>query len=225
MSTVPAVIVRKGGFLSALFHGLFGFLAVLVVCSSAVGVYGLHVVDGKVSRFLDIGENVVAGLPQWKEVLPPLLADALDDHRAPDYRAQLDVTVRTAASPDDRDRELTVVEVRNRGSETVSLLALNITLENEDGVPIGEDRAYAATPILCDEAEWRGPLLPDATRRFTLRCWRHDRGLQPKVEIAELRVWNGSKAGGSHAPASADADLSADAETGVSGHAVVEAGG
>jgi len=191
MNAVPPVIVRKGGLLTALFHGLFGFLAVLVICGSAVAVYGLHVVDGNISRFLELGSGVVAGLPQWREVLPPALAEALDDRRAPEYRGQLEIAARTAIDSERPDRGLTVIEVHNRGTQTVSLLALNVTLETADGVPVDERQVYAATPIACEEAEWRGPLLPEATRRFALVGYGQRTGLRPRVEVAELRLWNG----------------------------------
>jgi len=197
MSHMPAVVVRKGGFLSALFHGVFGFLTVVVLCASGLGIYGLHIADGTVGAVLNLTGSIVSGLPEWQQNLPPLLAETLDDRRAPDYRDQIDVSVRTVPSPRDRDRELTVVEVVNRGSETVTVLALTVVLEDADGVPCREMRTYAATPVTIDEDEWRGPLLPDSRRRFTVCRYGHDDDLTATVEISELRVWNGPRDAGS----------------------------
>ena len=194
MSGVPAVIVKKGGFLSALFNGLFGFLTVTVICASGLGVYALHIADNKVGGLLTMTGDLISDLPQWQQSLPPLLAETLDDRRAPQYREQVDVSVRAVTSSDSRDREQTVVEVVNKGSETISVLALNVVLEDKNGVPVRENRVYAATPIAIDEAEWRGPLFPHDARRFVVCRCGHEGGLRPTFQIAELRVWNGPDA-------------------------------
>jgi len=129
MNSVPAVIVRKGGFLSALFHGLFGFLIVVVVCASGLGIYALHVVDSKVGDVFAITGEWVSSLPEWQQNLPPMLAETMDSRRAIDYRDRIDVSVRTATSPRQSNREVAVIEVTNNGSETVTVLALNVVLE------------------------------------------------------------------------------------------------
>jgi hypothetical protein len=196
MSNMPAVVVRKGGFLTALFHGLFGLLTVIVVCGTGLGIYGLHVVDGKTGDLLTLANGVVTDFPEWLQNLPPLLAETLDDRRAPDYMAQVDVSVETVAVPGDRNRELTIVEVENKGSQTITVLALTVVLEDEDGIPLRECRTYAATPIAVNDDEWRGPLLPERTRRFVVCRHGHDRDLHPRIDVAELRVWNGPQAPG-----------------------------
>jgi len=190
MSNMPAVIVRKGGFLGPLFYGLFGFLIAVVVCGTLLGGYGLHIVDSTASGLFAIGGDLITNLPQWQKTLPPMLAEALNDRRAPEYREQIEVVVRTVPAPGDVGRELTLIEVANNGTETVSVLALNVVLEDERGVPVYETRSYAATPVVINEDDWRGPLLPGSTRKFT-QCCRHGKGLRPIVEVAELRVWNG----------------------------------
>lgn len=192
MSTMPAVIVRKGGFLAPLFYGLFGFLSAVVVCATLLGVYGLHIADSTADGLFAIGGQVVSGLPQWQRSLPPMLAEVLDDRRAPDYREQIDVAVQTVPPRDTRGRALTLIEVTNNGEETVTVLALNVVLEDENGVPVQESRSYAATPIVVDEDDWRGPLLPGSTRKFTQCCY-HGTRLRPTVEVAELRIWNGPR--------------------------------
>ncbi len=198
MSTMPAVIVRKGGFLSAFFNGLFGLLIVIVVCAGGLGFYALHIVDGKVDSAFAIASDVVSGLPEWQRSLPGLVAETLDDRRAPDYREQITITVETKPSPENSSREVTVVDVANEGSETITVLALNVTLENANGVPISERRVYAATPIMIDEDDWRGPLLPAESRRFVVhhygRCGGdHPTGLEATVSVAEIRLWNGPR--------------------------------
>ncbi len=198
MSTMPAVIVKKGGFFSALFSGFFGFLIAVVVCSTVLGFYALHIVDSTAGSVLGLTVDVVSGLPQWQQYLPPMLAETLDDHRAPEYREQVDISVRTLPSPEDSSREVTVITVANNGAETITVLAMNVMLENEDGVPISERRVYAATPITIDEDDWRGPLLPAESRRFVVRHQGrrghdHPAGLQATINVAELRLWNGPR--------------------------------
>ena len=84
MSGAPAVIVKKGGFLSALFHCVFTFLTVTVVCATGLGVYALHIADSKVDGLFTITRDMVSEMPQWRENLPPLLGEVLNDRRAPD---------------------------------------------------------------------------------------------------------------------------------------------
>ena len=193
MGAMPAVIVKKGGFLSALFHGVFGFLTVVVLCASGLGFYALHIADGTVGGLLTMTRDVVGGLPEWQHKMPPLLAELLDDRRAPDYRSQIEMSVRTVESSRRADYRQTVVEVRNNGSETISVLALNVVLEDRNGVPVYEKRAYAATPIAIDEDEWRGPLFPKDVRRFAVVCHVREDDLHPSIQIAELRIWNGPR--------------------------------
>jgi hypothetical protein len=187
---MPAVVVKKSGLFSALFHGLFGFLTAVVLCATGLGFYGLHIVDETASGLFSLGDNLIQGLPQWKEALPPMLAEALNDRRDPGYRSELDIAVQTVSSRNRHDRPTTVIEVSNNGSETVTVLALNVVLEDENGVPVGEFRTYAATPLTVDEGDWRGPLLPGSTRKFTERCCGHGDTVRATIEVAELRVWN-----------------------------------
>lgn len=209
MSNMPAVIVRKGGFLTALFHGVFGFLTVVVICATGLGIYGLHTADGTVGSLLSLTGNVVSGLPDWLQNLPPLLSESLDDHRAPDYRDQIEVSVRTVPSPGDSHRELALIEVENNGPETITVLALTVVLEDENGVPACETRTYAATPFALDEDEWRGPLLPGSKRRFMVGRYGHDDNLSATVEVAELRVWNGPRPAEARGPSSSVSDAGA----------------
>jgi hypothetical protein len=193
MSGVPAVIVKKGGFLSALFHGVFGFLTVVVICASGLGFYALHIADDTLDDLFSMTRDAVAGLPEWKQNMPPLLAELLDDRRAPDYRAQVETSAKMVASSRRADREQAIVEVTNNGSETITVLALNMVLEDRNGVPVCEKRVYAATPIAVDDDDWRGPLFPGDTRRFAVLCYGAEEELRPTVQVAELRVWNGPR--------------------------------
>lgn len=193
MSSMPTVIVKKNGFFSSLFFGLFGFLTVTVFVAGGLGFYALRIADSTTSGVFSLTGDILSGVPNWVENMPPFVSETLDDRRAPDYRDQLDVTVKTVPSPERPSRELAVVEVSNRGSETVSLLALAITLENDDGVPLDERRVYAATPLVIDEDEWRGPLMPGETRRFVASPRGHESSAKATVSVVDLRVWNGPR--------------------------------
>ena len=195
MSTVPTVVVKKGGFLSALFSGLFGFLIATVVCVCGLGFYALHIANTTAGSLLGLSGSVITSLPQWQDSLPPTLAEILNDRRAPDYRDELEISVRVVPAPEDRSRELMLVNVYNDGSETVTVLALNLSLENEDGVPLVERRVYAATPIAVDDGDWRGPLLPGESRKFAVRLYSYHgmslKDTQAELNVAEIRLWNG----------------------------------
>ena len=204
MSSMPAVIVKKSGFFSSLFFGLFGFLTVVVFVAGGLGFYALRIADSTASGVFSLTGDILSGVPDWVENMPPFVSETLDDRRAPDYRDQLDVSVKVAPSPDRPSRNLAVVEVSNKGDETVSMLALTITLENQDGVPVDEQRVYAATPLVIDEDEWRGPLMPNETRRFVASRYGHDGSVEATVSVTDLRVWNGPRQHAEDAPATAD---------------------
>lgn len=186
MNSMPSVIVNKGGFFTSLVKGVFTLLTTIVICASGVGVYTLHLVNSKFSDIKQIGQSVVEGMPKWRQSLPPALADAINDRRAGEYQSELGVSV-TLVDTKRRDRQRAVIEVKNNGNETVSLLALNIRLEDVNGVPVRTFVTYGATPLAIDD-EWRGPLLPGATRKFVHDVAVGDYDLQATAEIADVRV-------------------------------------
>lgn len=187
MQTMPSVIVKKGGFFTALVSGVFSLLITCVLCTAGLGAYAIHVFDKKTGDLTAVGGNVLENLPKWKESLPPALADALHDRNAPDYRSNLDVTVKLSGA-DRHGRHKAAVRVKNNGSETVSLLAMNFVLKDANDVPVGDFVGYAATPIAFDDGDWRGPILPGSVREFS-RWVRDDEKVgEIGYEITALRV-------------------------------------
>ena len=189
MNQTGPVYVKRTSFLSALVYGVFGFLTTVVLCASGVGVYALHIADGRAGDLLGIGESVLAGWPDWQNALPPALTDAIQDRRAPDYLSQMEVSV-SIAPRDNGHYARAVVEVTNNGPKTVTLMALHVSIEDEDHTPLSDFVSYAATPFAVDDGDWRGPLLPGSTRRYgrTIRHSNADK-LTAVVEVSELRVW------------------------------------
>src|SRR5262245_5744779 len=186
MNQAPSVIVKKDGFFTAVARGFFGLLTTAVVCATGLGIYSLHVIDKKFGDIKSIGESVVGGLPKWRESLPPVVADAINDRRAPDYASNIDVKVRLVEGKG-RDRQRAVIEVMNNGDETISLLSLNIRLEDSDGIPVRAFTAYAATPLALNEGDWRGPILPNArTRKFSYEVSVAEYDLTAVAEIADV---------------------------------------
>lgn len=191
MNSGPAVIVKKGGFLSSVAHGLFGLLITVVICACLLGLYGLYLANGWFREALSAGESIVTALPQWRQAFPPALSDAVNDRRDPDYRESLDVDVSLAPSSGN-ERPMVVLSVHNRGDETVSLLSVRITLEDGRGAPIYAYNEYIATPIaLGDTEDWNGPLLPHSQRKVakSVRRSAEAEELEPRVEVTELRLW------------------------------------
>jgi len=180
MGHTPAIIVKKGGFLSALATGFFGFLTVCVICASGLGGYAMLTADRNLGR-------VLKSLPELWEGLPPAVADAFHDRRAIDYQPLMEVSARCVM--DVRQKNNAVIEIHNRGDKTVTMLSLRVVLEDANGVPQEEFVTYAASPFaLAHEHDLRGPLLPGQSRRIA-RPLRMLAGLTAQVEITDIRVW------------------------------------
>jgi hypothetical protein len=191
MNMGPAVIVKKGGFLSALAYGFFGTLTTIIICGSGLAFYGLHIVDSKSDTLVGLAQTAFESFPDIVKSLPPVFADALNDHRDPEYRDFLTTSVRIVPDKDDDRYRRIVVKVQNTGDKTVSLLSGHLVLEDADGVPIREFSTYVATPLAIED-EWRGPLFPGAKRQFSYRL-KHPHPEQASLEISELRVWDGQQ--------------------------------
>ena len=189
MNHMSPVVVKKMGFFPALFLGLFGTIIASVVCAAGLGFYGLNIVDSKAGDVLALGQGLIRGLPEFQEALPPALADLLDDKRDPQYRRNIDLQARIVPDRNRDDRGRAVITVTNNGDETVSLMSLRVVLEDDRQVPIREMVTYAATPVTIDD-QWRGPLLPGSTRKFSVCTWRGSGELDVSAEVTDLRVWN-----------------------------------
>lgn len=187
---MPAIIVKKGGFLSALAYGFFGFLSVCVISAAGIGIYAIRSGD----RVIQMVSTVLEHPERIRTALPPLLAEMFADRRAPEYRER--VELETALRPAKRASHgvEAIVTVRNNGPETISVLGLNVVVQDGDGMPVQEIRAYAATPFMIDNGEWRGPLAPGAERKF-VRWISADRNAALSVasEIVDLRVFDAAQ--------------------------------
>lgn len=186
MNSGPAVIVNKAGFLSALARGLFGTIMTVVICGTALGLYSMHMVDKHFGR---LAQQVVDNWPEWQRALPPVLADALNDRRAPEYRESLNIATRYVPDSRDAGRGSLVLNIQNKGAETVSLLTLRLVVEDESDERFCELNTAAATPLSFGDE--RGPLQPGADREIVQKLWHVAGTPKVKVEINELRVWNG----------------------------------
>ena len=182
------VVVKKGGFFSALAYGVFGTLIAAVICGSGLGLYGLNIADRKSSEIIMLGHGLLGALPDIQEALPPVLADILNDRRDLEYRNHLDISTQVLPNADSEKYTRYMVEVTNNGPKAISVLSLRVTLDDENGIPLREHTTYLATPIAVED-EWRGPLLPGSTRRVTYpvrKPWPD----KATAEITELRVWD-----------------------------------
>ncbi|MGE0480156.1 MAG: hypothetical protein AB7Q17_06745 [Phycisphaerae bacterium] len=191
MQNYPGVVVKKHGFLSSVARGFFGLLGTVVVCGTGLAFYGLHIVDHKAAQLLAFGGGVIDKLPAWQQALPPVLADAVRDRRAPEYREHVSVDARLVERTDRSERGgmRVVFDVKNDGDETVTVLGLRVVLADADGVPIREFSTYAATPLAID-GDWRGPLLPGGGTRTMVERLYVEGAKSATVEVTELRVWN-----------------------------------
>lgn len=182
---------RKGFFATAAM-GLSAVAVTLICSGTLLGLYGLRIVDKKTGNLVDLARSAVTSLPELADSLPPVLADLVSDRRQPDYASHIAVSVRLAGAASQVGHR-PVVEVRNNGDQVVSLLSMRVIVLDAAGEPVSESNEWAATPIAADH-DWRGPLLPGATRRFATGCRFVGGGgdaesFRVEYEITDIRVW------------------------------------
>lgn len=182
-------VVQRGGFMTALVRGVFGLLTAGVVCGGLLGAYGLHIVDRKGGHVLETLQTVGRSLPEWQLALPPVLGDAFSDRRDAGYRRSLDIKARTKVDADEGATRV-IVEVTNRGEETVTLLALRVIVNDDEGDALREYAMFAATPLALGEREWRGPLGPGETRVLVTTDRRLSHAAGANASVSDVRVYD-----------------------------------
>lgn len=202
MESYPQVInQKKRSFFSTVAWGVSATVVTLIIGVAGITLYGMNIADRKSDNLLDLVKFGVDNLPQICESLPPVLADALNDQRRPDYAAELNVSARLAGSRSGHGRLRPIVVVENDGDEVVSLMSMRIVLLDENGDPLAEVNQWVATPIAADDDEWRGPLLPGETRQFPVngdhrfRDANENEAVDIAYEITEVRTWRGPTTG------------------------------
>jgi hypothetical protein len=176
--------------LTAFFLGLFGVGAVAIGCVTAVALRGLSMVDSKTSSLINLVDGTVDGLPELLASLPPALGDVLNDRRAPEYAANVDVQLDFLPA-DDGIRP--VLTVSNKGTEVISMLAIRVAALSDRKLPLSDWTHVVATPVAIDD-DWPGPLYPGNKRHLVLHRTRTvpatmADSLEGAVEIADVRVW------------------------------------
>lgn len=176
------------GFMSVAALGLSSVLVTAIVCGTGITMYGLRVLDQKSDNLVDLVHEAAKSLPEIRAALPPALADAIDDVRAPEYRDELAISTDLGEKQDRWGYRRATVKVENRGDKTVSLLSMRIVGLDKTGEPASEANVWAATPIQIED-DWRGPLLPRETRRVVVRAFCGDEVRTIEPEITEIRTW------------------------------------
>ena len=192
MDTGTPIIVKRG-FFSTLAYGVSGVLITGIICGTGVGLYGMRMLDRKSGDLTALAKEIVAAVPDIIAALPPVLADALNDRRDPGYRSDLEIEI-ALRQDHDGSSQRPVLIIKNNGDQVVSLLGLRVVLVDEDGLPVEERNTFAATPLPCED-DWRGPILPGETRKFSTQMYSHETGLTAEFEVTEIRLWNGPSDG------------------------------
>ncbi len=179
--------------LTALFLGIWIIGGLGIVVAGALGLYGMRILDTKANGVLDFAGDTIDGLPELIESLPPALADILEDRRAPDYASNITVKV-NFVTDEHRGNLIPALSITNDGDEVVSMLAVRVAALNSDNVPVREWTQVVATPVAVDH-DWRGPLMPHATRHVVMHGWcggarlTGSAGVTASAEISEIRLW------------------------------------
>ena len=186
----PPIIHKRMSFLAVSAICLTSIIITAVVSAAGLGVYGLRILDRKSDGLVGLVGNLAKQLPELRDSLPPALYDAIDDERHPEYRSNLRVSVKRVAD-DQRDRYCrAVVEVENKGDQTISMLTLRIVALDKNGEPISERKTWVASPIQLED-DWRGPILPKETRRLVVRYFDAEETASFSQEVTEIRTWAG----------------------------------
>lgn len=213
MNSGPDYLVQKPrlGFLTATVLGISGVLITAIFCGTGIVCYGMVVLNQRTGTLMGLGQAALKGLPELQKSLPPILADAVDDARTPDYAGKIEVEGRLVPDNTEEGAYRVVMEVKNRGDKVVSMLPLHVALMDANGGPLLEWVEYAATPVAGGD-DWRGPLMPGATRqiRTNRRSKKPDRTVA--CEISDVRLWTPREAG-----AKAEAQTSSRSEPSNSG--------
>ena len=190
-------VKRRMSPLTALFLGIWIVGGIGIASGTAITLHALSIIDGNVSTVVSLVEGTIDDLPALVESLPDAVGTALNDRREPEYADRIQVNLDFVA--DDRSGRLRpTLTIRNVGSEVVSLLAVRAAALEDGRVPVAEWTEVVATPLAIAD-EWRGPLMPGATRHVVVGSpWRSispvdAENITGAVEISELRVWNGNQ--------------------------------
>ncbi len=188
--------------LTAFFIGLFFCGAVAIASGAAVVLYGLRVAETQASRILGLAGDTLGNLPEVIEALPPALTELLNDRRAPEYAANIDVSA--VFRRDAKTQRLhPVITVKNHGDKVVSLLTVRVVALDSNGVALRDWTQVVATPIGVDH-DWPGPLLPNMPRHMVVNggCGHYGATVEgmgeavdfkAAIEIADVRVWLGAE--------------------------------
>ena len=179
--------------ITAFFLGIFSVIAIGIASGTLITLYGMYVIDAKASSVLGLAKGTITGLPDLLDSLPPAVSDVLNDRRAPEYAAQLEIDVHLIT--DERSGGVRpVLTVTNTGDEVVSMLAVRVAALNADSVPLRDWTQVVATPLAIED-DWRGPLFPHGQRHVVLpgflsrRLIGEVQRLSTVSEISELRLW------------------------------------
>ena len=203
--------------LTALFLGISAVLVTCIAAATGVALFGLSIVDHKADQVFGVADLTVEGIPKiidsltegmpdLLKSLPPVIADAVHDVRAPEYAANLEIIADLRPAGHD-GRLRPVLTITNQGDKLVTLLCVRAAALDESGTPWYEWTEVVATPLAFDNC-WRGPLMPGSTRHVVMSGYRSIRregasNLRTVCEISDVRVWNSP---GTETVALADSD-------------------
>lgn len=190
MSKADGVVVQKRmSFLASLVWGISSVIIVALLCSAGVLFYGMSIVDGQSSHVLALlMDGPLDDLPAFAKSVP-MLADAIQNQRVPEYAEKLDVRVSFSKDPHYENRLVPVVTVANKGQQLVAWLHLRLVVRDSHGNIVGEEGRYVATPVSFDEHDAPGSIMPGAIRTLSMGSFQAVDDPTAEYEITDIRVW------------------------------------
>jgi len=176
--------------LTALFTGIWVLGVVIIGAATTITLYAMRMVDGKVSAISTLAGKTIEDLPELVDSLQPAL-DSFAGRRAPEYLKYVKVDVDLVKDERTSGRRA-VLSITNDGDDVISMLAVRVAALDGAGSAVHEWTEVVATPLAIDD-DWRGVLMPHATRHIVLHPCRWSTtevAGEPSAvhEISEIRV-------------------------------------
>ena len=71
------VVINRRGFFSSLVVAFCGTVCVVIICGTAVAIYGVKVVNDRLDDVVALTPQAIESLTEWQKALPPAMPPSL----------------------------------------------------------------------------------------------------------------------------------------------------